>query len=74
MRLPAAPAGGVNVTLIMHVAFAAIDEPLVHVVPVAIAKSEAFVPEIDGAELMVRLDPPVFFTVTVWAALVVVTS
>jgi hypothetical protein len=64
-RLPPAPVGGVNVTLITHVAFGATAAPLVHVVPVATAKSEALAPVNDGAALISRLEPPVFFTVTV---------
>jgi len=63
--LPLAPAAGVKVTLITHVAFAARAAPLVHVVPVAMAKSAALAPEIDGAALIFRLEPPVFFKVTV---------
>jgi len=64
-RLPPAPVGGVNVTLITHVAFGATATPLVHVVPVATAKSEALAPVNEGAAVMFRLAAPVFFTVTV---------
>ena len=73
-RLPVPFAGGVKVTLITHVLFGVTTAPLVHVVPLAMAKSDAFVPENDTAAAMFRIDPPVFFTVTVCAALVVVTS
>ena len=65
VRLPLVPAGGVNVTLIVHVALGATVAPLVHVVPlVTIAKSEAFVPEIDGAAVIFKVELPVFFTET----------
>lgn len=73
VRLPLAPAGGVKVTLIVHVAFAATLAPLVHVL-VPIAKSLALVPLIDGVLEIVNAALPVFFTVTVWAVLVVVTN
>jgi hypothetical protein len=73
--VPLTPAAGVNVTLIMHVPpLAATFAPLVQVVPVAIAKSAAPVPEIAGAGLSVNAAVPVFVTVTDWAALVVVTN
>jgi hypothetical protein len=72
--LPLAPAGGVNVMLMTHDAFAATVAPLVQVVPDATAKSAALVPEIDGAAVMFRLLLPVFVTVTTCAELVVVTS
>ena len=72
--LPLAPAGGVNVMLMTHDAFAATVAPLVQVVPDATAKSAAFAPEIEGAAVMFRLALPVFVTVTTCAVLVVVTS
>jgi hypothetical protein len=71
-RDPAAP--GVNVMLITHAAVGATVAPFVQVVPVATAKSAALVPEIDGAAVMFRLAFPVFVTVTVCAALVVLTA
>jgi hypothetical protein len=64
VRLPLAPAGGVNVMLIAHVLFAATDAPFVQVVPLATAKSEALVPESDGAAVMFRFALPVFLTDT----------
>jgi hypothetical protein len=64
---------GVNVMLIMHAAVGATAAPVVQVVPVATAKSAALVPEIDGAAVMFKLAFPVFVTVTVCAALVVLT-
>jgi hypothetical protein len=64
---------GVNVMLIMHAAVGATAAPFVQVVPVATAKSAALVPEIDGAAVMFKLAFPVFVTVTVCAALVVLT-
>jgi hypothetical protein len=73
-RFPLAPAGGVNVTMITHVPFAATVAPLVQVVPVAAAKSDAFVPVNVGVAVMFNVALPVFFTVTVCAVLVVVTS
>jgi hypothetical protein len=73
VRLPAAPAGGVKVRLIVHVAFAATLAPLVHVL-LEMAKSLALVPLIDGVPEIVKLAFPVFLTVTVWAVLVVVTN
>jgi hypothetical protein len=73
-RAPLAPAGGVNVIMITHVPFAASGVLVLQVVPLAIAKSDAFVPVIAGVAVMFRLELPVFFTVTVCAALVVVTS
>jgi hypothetical protein len=72
--LPLLPDGGVNVTLITQVLPGVTTAPLVHVVPLARAKSAAAAPESDGAVLMVRFPFPVFFTVTACAALVVVTS
>jgi len=62
-RLPLVPAGGVNVTLITHVLFGVTAKPFVQVVPLAIAKSEALVPENDGVAVMFRLTVPVFCTV-----------
>ena len=64
-RLPVPLAGGVNVTLITQVLFGVNDAPFVHVVPLAIPKSLAFAPEIDGAAVMFRFTVPVFCTVTV---------
>jgi hypothetical protein len=64
-RDPLEAAGGVNVTMIRQVPFGATLAPLVHVVPVAIAKSDAFVPEMLGAAVMFRAALPVFLTVTV---------
>lgn len=73
-RDPLAAAGGVNVTMIRQVPFAGTLAPLVHVVPLAITKSVEFVPERLGAPVMFSAALPVFLTVTVCAALVVVTS
>jgi hypothetical protein len=70
-RAPAAL--GVNVMLITHVAFGATAAPFVQVVPAAMAKSAALVPEIAAAAVMFRLALPVFLTVTACAALVVLT-
>jgi hypothetical protein len=71
---PLAPAGGVKVTLITQVLPGVTAAPLVQVVPLAIAKSAELVPETEGAAVMFRLALPVFFTVTVCAVAVVVTS
>ena len=73
-RVPLAPAGGVKVIMTTQVALAARVAPLVHVVPVATAKSDPFVPVKPGVAVMFSVELPVFFTVTVCAALVVVTS
>lgn len=72
--VPLVPAAGVNVTLITQVAFAATVAPLVQVLPLAIAKSAAPVPEIAGAVPIVNVELPVFLTVMTCAALVVVTN
>ena len=64
-RDPLEAAGGVNVTMIRQVPFGATLAPLVHVVPLAIAKSDAFVPPMLGAAVMFRFALPVFLTVTV---------
>jgi hypothetical protein len=71
-RVPAAE--GVNVTLIRHVPFDAIERLAVQVVPAAIAKSPALAPPIaNGVADKTRFVCPVFVTVTGMAPLVVPT-
>jgi hypothetical protein len=71
LRVPVAV--GLNVTLIVQLPFADSEELVVQVPPLAIAKSEAFVPVMENP-LSVSVPPPLFVTVTAWAALVVPTS
>ena len=59
-REPLAPVGGVNVRLITQVPFGATAAPLLQVLPVAIAKSDAFVPPREGAAVMFSVAVPVF--------------
>jgi hypothetical protein len=69
----AAAVDGVNVTLTRHEAAGASAVLFAHVVPAAVAKSAAFVPlyTMAFAAARFRVSVPVFFTVTVRAALVV---
>jgi hypothetical protein len=61
---------GLNVTLITHEPFAGTLAPLVHVVPLAIAKSPAFAPLIAAVAVIFSAALPSFVTVTVCAELV----
>jgi hypothetical protein len=62
--------GGVKVTLTTHEALATTVEPLVHVVPEAMAKSVGFVPP-RATVVRCRVSVPVLVNVTACAALVV---